>query len=201
MFITENDNKVLKFLEDHKALTLNQIYRMFFKDYKYASRRMKQLEINNKVKSYELKVPKFQNKIGKKTYYINKKLTFHDILINEFCTQVIQKGGQIIKLKYAPYFKKFHIMPDALIYFIYGNKLYMNFLEVDVKHITSITKLKLYEKLAQENIVQNMCFGKFPDIVILRENTNNIQYNSKYFHTIFLDFNYSQFNQLILNLK
>jgi len=191
--LTERDRDVLKWIENYKAITLKQANTLFFNNYKSCSRRLKQLEEEEKIlKSY-------QNSITKeKVYYVENKISAHDLFIYDFYAKLVQEGAKIRKFKKQPQYLSGLIRPDGFFEFEYEGNLYFILLEIDLTHFTSTSKFGLYEKLFKENEIQKECYNTFPIVTVIRPTNNDIRYNSNNFEVVYLDFKFTNFRQLIL---
>lgn len=188
--LTDRDRQVLRHIEDHKAITIKQAQKLFFKNYESARRRLKQLENMGLLHSYENKIS------DEKVYYSEKKISSHDLLVLDFYAELVFQGAAIRQFRKQPKFLNDLIRGDAFIEFLYENNLYYIILEVDLTHFTSSSKMQLYEKLYKEGTLQKECRGVFPSVVIMK-NHSDIRYLSNNFEVIYLDFKLFDFNSKI----
>lgn len=190
------DKQILKFLEENKAVTIYQAYRMFFNEAKFgydrARVRLKQLEEFGLLRSYKNKLT------DEKVYYTDDKISSHDLYVNEFYSLLVLYGCTNINIKRQPRFLKDLIRPDALIKFEYKNNLYFILLEVDFTHITSTSKFQLYEKLYKNEELQELCLGVFPLIVVISVDENPIKYESENLDILYLNDKLDNFKEKIL---
>lgn len=197
------DKSVLKYLEEYKAISVIQASKLFF-DNKYdsARKRLKILEENNFLKSYENKLN------NQKVYYIEKMISSHDLLIMDVYAEIKSMGFQICKFKKTPQYLNGRIVPDAYIEFITidansGKKYkYFFFIEVDLSHFTGANKFQLYEKMCRDNVMEVDCgTDVFPNILILRPTKNDNRYRSGNFNTIYTNFELSNpsFSEILTN--
>lgn len=186
----DRDKEVLRHIEDYKSITVKQAQKIFFKNYESARRRLKQLEDMKILKSYENKLT------NEKVYYIEDKLSSHDLLAMDFYAELICNGATIRQYKKQPRFLNDMIRGDAFIEFLYQNNLYYIILEVDLTHFTSSGKMQLYEKLYKEGTLQKECKGVFPSIVIIK-NHSDVKYLSNNFEVIYMDFKLIDFSSRI----
>lgn len=192
--ITDRDKEILMFIEDHRALTVKQAQRIFFGDnYEGCRRRMNELADRNVLKSYISKLT------GQKVFYMEKKISDHDLLILEFYSHLIAAGCKVRKFKKNLHYLNDLIRPDAFFEFSYDNNLFFTLLEVDHTHYTSIDKFKLYEKLFREGELKKECYGTFPILSVMRATTKDLRYSSKMFDIIYLDFKLDKLNDLLLD--
>ncbi|NFN94551.1 hypothetical protein FDB28_10720 [Clostridium botulinum] len=180
--LTERDRRVLKWIEDYKAISVPQATELFFNGtYESCRRRLKQLEDMELLKSY---ISQFSRE---KVYYEEKRLKDHDLLVYDFLKVIKKRSGEIRQIKLQPQYLKGIIRPDAYIEFTLENNLYFIILEVDYTHYTSNIKMQLYEKLYREGTLQKQCYSTFSIVIISRPTLNYIRYNSSNFNVIYTD--------------
>lgn len=191
--LTERDKKILKWIEEYKAITVNQCTEIIFNhNYEGCRRRLKQLEDMGLLKSY---ISKFKNE---KVYYQEKKLRDHDLLVYDFIKQIKKHDySYLLELKTQPHYLKGLIRPDAFIAYEYNNIAHFVLLEVDYTHYTSSIKMQLYEKLCKTGQVQKDCFNTFPLIIIARPSLSDIRYNSSNFNVVYTDLSYSNIDNFL----
>jgi replication initiation and membrane attachment protein DnaB len=190
------DKKILKFLEDNKALTITQASRMYFNEAKYAYDRarvrLKQLEEFGLVRSYKNKLT------DEKVYYTDDKVSSHDLYINEFYSLLVYHGCTNVEIKRQPRFLKDLVRPDAIFKFEYEENLYFVLLEVDFTHVTSLSKFQLYEKLYSTEELQKKCYGIFPLITVISVDENPLKYESNCLDITYLNEKMDNFKDRIL---
>ena len=184
------DREVLRYLEDDEAISIQQATKIFFKNYDSARRRLKQLEEMEILKSYINRITK------EKVYYVDKKVSAHDLLRMDFYAELVNNGAKILEFKKQPRLLNDFIRPDAFIKFTKDNNLYFILLEVDLSHFTDSSKLQLYEKLYKENELQPKCYNMFPTLVLLKSQVTTT-YKSQNFEVIYLDFTLRNFTEKI----
>ncbi|NFS12591.1 hypothetical protein FDE77_15320 [Clostridium botulinum] len=190
--LTERDRKVLTWVQDYKAITVDQASTLFFNNsYESARRRLKQLEQMELLESSTSVV------LNNKFYFDNSPISDHNLLVLEFIKVIKKQGAELIDLKIQPNYLNDKIRPDAFIIFSYNNNVYFILLEVDYTHYTSNIKMKRYEELYKTGELQKECYNTFPIIVISRP-TKGIRYNSKNFHVVYLDLFYNNIVRLLL---
>jgi hypothetical protein len=188
--LKDRDKELISWLEVNHAISVKQAQFIFFKNYEVARRRLFQLQEMGVLNSYINELTK------EKIYYYNKKLTPHDLFKHDFYKKIVEHGGEVIRFDREPRYLNDLIRSDGYFEFKYNNLIYCCILEVDFKHFTDTKKMILYEKLYREGTLQHE-LGVFPMIVILRQNID-IRYNSTNFDCLYLDFNLSLFNELVL---
>ncbi|ERI90960.1 hypothetical protein HMPREF1982_03522 [Clostridiales bacterium oral taxon 876 str. F0540] len=191
------DKQILKFLEENKAVTIFQTYRMWFNEAKFgydrARVRLKQLEDYGLLRSYKNKLT------DEKVYYTDDKVSSHDLFINEFYSLLVFNGCSNIQVKRQPRFMKDLIRPDALFKFEYEGNLYFVLLEVDFTHVTSISKFQLYERLYKTEELQKVCLGVFPLITVISIDESPLKYESDSLDIIYLNDKLDNFKNKILD--
>lgn len=193
--LTERDGKIMSWLREYKAITVNQATHIFFSGcYEGCRRRLKQLSDNNILKSYNL------YEMKDKIYYLEKRIKYHDIVVRDLIKEICKRGGEIWRFKTNPYYMNGDIIPDAFIEFKLNNNLYFILLEVDATHFTSAEKMQRYEKLYKTMELQNQCYGVFPLLLIARPTLNDVRYNSKNFDVIYTDMKYSNLDKFLFNI-
>jgi replication initiation and membrane attachment protein DnaB len=190
------DKQILKFLEQNKAITIYQAYRMYFNEAKFgydrARVRLKQLEDYGLLRSYKNKLT------DEKVYYTDDKVSSHDLYVNEFYSLLVFNGCTNIVIKRQPRFLKDLIRPDALFRFEYKNNLYFVLLEVDFTHVTSTSKFQLYERLYKSEELQKICHGVFPLITVISIDENPIKYESDSLDIVYLNDKLDNFKEKVL---
>lgn len=189
--LTERDKKILKWMEDFKALSIKQCSSIFFNNnYESCRRRLKQLEKMELLKSYKSKL------LGK-IYFQEKKLKDHELLVYEFIREISVLGTNIRKIKIQPQYLNGLIRPDAYVEFVYKKNVYFIFLEVDYTHNTDQNKLDLYEYLCKRGDLQETCYGTFPLLVVARAVARG-KYESDYLDVVFTDFGFGNLKELLV---
>lgn len=190
--LTSRDREALTWIENYKALSINQASILFFNNsYEGARRRLKQLEEMQFLKSYIIKESK------EKVYYWNKKIGKHDLLILDFIATMKFNQAELLDYKCKPQYLGGKLIPDAFMIFKYKDRVLFILLEVDLHHYTSNIKMQTYEELFKSEEIKSECFGTFPIILISRP-TKGIRYNSKNFHVVYLDLLYNNIESLLL---
>jgi len=177
------DRQIIEYINEHKAITIKQASRLFFNGakckYDRARKRLKQLEEQNVLQSY---INKINNE---KVYFLDKKLSAHDLYVLELYSLLIESNCEILEFKTQPLYLKKQIRPDAFIKFRHDNLIYLIFVEVDLTHFTSLNKYQTYEMLYRTEELQSK-YGTFPIIVVVGDNP--IEYESCNFDIVYLKF-------------
>lgn len=163
----QRDKNIMKFMEDYSCgLTIRQVYRMFFKDKKageqMARKRLKILAEFNFLKYYS------NPATSERVYYLEKKITSHDVLLMDFYSLLIFCGAEVKTFTKEPVFEfnNKKMQPDGFFSFKHKGALQACFVEVDFTHATNIIKFDPFYK----NGVFREKFGGDPFIVIISEN-------------------------------
>lgn len=161
--ITNRDEQILQFLEDHTLITSSQIQRIFDMSQVVQSRRMNKLvkSIPNlkqsKFSPYYNLFSEFNNKDLLKNenfYYLNRKPknVMHEILMNEFYINLIEKSNmfnfEVLKFdcKYTIEKNGVRVKPDAYILIRYDNMEYEYLFELENNKSFNCKKYYLLEK-------------------------------------------------------
>lgn len=189
--LMQRDKDILRYLEDYKAISIKQAMKIFFNNsYGGARRRLAELEKMKLLKSYENVLT------NEKIYYIEEKLSAHDLYVMDFYAELISQGATIRQFKKQPRYLNDMIRGDAFIEFAYDNNLYYLILECDLTHFTNNSKMQLYEKLYKDGDLQKECKGMFPSIIIMKEK-DDLRYMSNNFEVVYIDFQLSNFKSKI----
>ena len=197
--LQSRDRQVLRFLEEHRAITTQQAINIFFKKDISAYRRLNQLEEAGILESYMRSKNKVYKLAGE-----TKELSEHDLLIYDFYSWIYSKNGVVIDFKKNPHYFKNALIPDALVKFKfpYEGQVYTiySLLEIDLNHYTDNTKMNVwYEKLYREQVLKSWCgAAEFPFIIIARP-TQGIRYNSKNFNCVYCDLKFTNLDRLLLS--
>lgn len=191
--VTKRDKEILIWIQDYKAITINQAKVLFFNNsYDNARRRLRLLEQQGILNSYILRETK------EKVYYIDKKISLHDIYVLDYIKKLKELGCRIVDIVIKPRYLNDSLIPDALVKFAYNDDLYITFLEVDYKHTTEYLKFKsLYERLYRERDKHDEFLGTFPIVVVANLNAS-IRYNSLNFSTVWTSLDYENLKDLLL---
>lgn len=189
--LTKRDKRILRWMENFKALSIKQCSSIFFNNnYEGCRRRLKQLEKMELLKSY-------RSKLLGKIYYKERRLKDHELLIYEFIKEIIVLGANIRKIKIQPQYLNGLIRPDAYVEFVYKENVYFIFLEVDYTHNTDKNKLDLYECLYRRGELQDKCYGTFPLLLVARPVVAAREYESNYLDVVFTDLEFGNVKELL----
>lgn len=186
----EIDREILIWIEKYKAITIKQASRMFYEgDYRYdrSRKKLKAMEDKQLLKSYINSITK------EKVYYVQDKLSAHDIYIFDFYSKLVEHGCANIEFRKEPRFLKGLLRPDAYFQFEFEGYIYYVLLEIDLTHY-STNKLQLYAKLERDGELKNECLV-FPQVVIV--GVNAIQKEFHNLDIVYLPFNLKRFEKVL----
>ena len=197
--LQSRDKEILKFLEDHRAITTSQAAQIFFNGCKISTyRRLNQLEDAAILESYT----RGKNKVYKLPG--DRELSEHDLLIYSFYAWIYSKGGEVLDFKKNPHYFKNALIPDGLFKFRlpYEGQTYTCYvlLEIDLNHYTEADKIMtLYPKLYREQILKEYCgLAEFPFVVIARP-TPGIRLQPREIDVIYSDLKFTNVDRLLLS--
>lgn len=176
----DRDRDILKFLEKYRGLTIKQATRLFFPSYSYAQKRMKVLEEEGLIRSH------FNKIFNEKVYTLQDKISTHDLYVIEMYSLLKESGCEIKDFQVQCKIFKDQLRPDCYISFIYDGGQYFYFIEIEDTHQTTMIKFQTYEMYFKTGEQQDKCSGVFPDIILI--GYNKLEYQSKNFGTIYMDF-------------
>lgn len=142
--ITDRDRRIIKFVEMHKSITINQCAILYFYGHKQAyDQARKRLQVIHKeglLKRYR-KDPKHEA-----VYYIDKKLKVHDIkLIDVLSNLATIKGFKVLEVKketkFEMSFQNITYIVDGTLVIKEDNKFLPILIEIDYTHYTSKEKI------------------------------------------------------------
>lgn len=185
--LTSRDKEILRFIEEHKSLTIRQAQYLFFNGtYEGARRRLAELEKFGLLKSAISKGR------SEKVYFDGKNLSDHDLYKIDYIANLKKMEFEILEFNSKPSYFNNKLKPDALVICRKNGYRYITFLEVDYTHYTDNIKLKtLYEKLAREE------FKETSFILVVARPTPGIRYSPVEYDAIFTDLEFSNLNKYI----
>lgn len=197
--ITERDRCIIKYVEMMQSITIDQCSRLFMSDsrskYKIAQRRLDQL-----VRNRYLKVAKTDT--NENIYYIDRKLSYHDLLINSFYIYLLNAGVANLQFGKSKQWMNGKIISDAFMRFDYGDKPdeYTFYIILEVCWTHKRIPLDQYEVLFKSGEAHKLCQDTFPLIVIMDDTKHSDQhyYHSNLFRTVQIDFDLSNFSLIFL---
>jgi hypothetical protein len=188
--LTKNDMKILKFMNEHGSITINQCYKLFFNHAKYghdlARKCLKALYDMGECKYTTLKNSTSLERI----YYVVKPYSAHSLYLMDFYANLVSSGAEIIE------FKKEYVQPnlrsDAFVIFKYKGSKVLAFIEVVLTHQVNYER---YEALKDTFDLQRQ-YGIFPMLFIISGVPD--RYKGNKLVVKYLDYNLSEFNKIVL---
>ena len=197
--LQSRDRQVLRFLEEHRAITTQQAINIFFKKDISAYRRLNQLEDAGILEHYMIGRNKVYKLSGE-----SRQLSCHDTLIYDFYAWIYSKNGVVLDFKKNPHYFKNQLIPDALVKFKlpYEGQNYLCYalLEIDYTHYSSEEKIMtLYPKLYREQVLKEYCgLAEFPFVIVARQ-TKGIILRPKEIDVIYSDLKFTNVDRLLLS--
>lgn len=183
MYLTDRDKEILRWIEEHKSITINQCSKIFYTNnkegYQQARKRLRKLNQCNYIKRFR------KDMRSETVYYLDKKLSFHDLKVFDILAELIYLGAEIKN------FEKEYVIPageknyrsDALIEFIYNKYYYIFLVEIDHTHFTSFKKLiEIYKSNFFQEKYKEFGQNIFPEVLILREYETKNKMYTEYFN-------------------
>lgn len=134
IYITDTDNKVLQFVEEFGAITINETRNIFYntqiKGYEIARRRLGKLVSYKKLNVYR------DMDLNLNIYTMGKKMTQHGILALDYYSELVRLGANIVYFKQEqPWLidlstKKAKYNSDAYCCYYFEGKVYFDIVEV-----------------------------------------------------------------------
>lgn len=203
--ITDRDQAILRYIEEFKSITIEQCRRIFCNEQKrgdvIARRRLNRLLSYKKIKMDRDKVT------NQNVYYMDSKLSFHDLLVMDYYSELKSLGANILYFKIKKEWMDKTIISDAFCCFNIDNKIFFDIIEVNKTHFPDLDK---YKKLYSTSEPQEFCNkvyqslgGNDIDIIPRFILIDNVQHKEDPFinqdvEVIQLDFNLSQIAKLFL---
>lgn len=184
--LTDRDLEILNWINKYRAISIEQCQWIFFNgSYESARRRLSILEKDKVIKSYISRATK------QKVYYIDKKISDHDLYILDYIKELKKNGCNLVEIKIKPQYLKGIMIADAFVKFKFFKYTFNTILEVDFQHPTEELKLNtLYEKLAEEISEYSEFNGRSFILIMVKPLIQNV-YNSKNFDSIYTDLKFS----------
>ncbi|WP_221389235.1 hypothetical protein [Clostridium perfringens] len=198
--LKERDWNILRHIEMYGAISLKNVSSLYFdgeyktEEYRYrcAARRMQALEKKGILLSYR------NSYTEEKIFYLNKKVSPHDLFIQDLWRKLKELNFKILEFNINVSLMNGQLKPDALIVADYEGTIVNYFLEVDLNHYTSKSKLIKYEMFYKSDEFKKICNSESPCLIIARPtHTRDIRLTSKLFDIIYTDLKYSKLERFI----
>jgi len=132
MYLTDEDQKILQFVEDYGSITINQCQSMFYntqyKGYEMARKHL------SKIVGYGRLIVYRDDYCNKNVYHFGKKPSYHGILALDYYSELIKNGANIIYFKQEQPWMIINNKPkycsDAYCCFSIGKKVIFDIIEV-----------------------------------------------------------------------
>lgn len=188
--LVQRDKDILRFVEKYGGITIYQCAKMYFKNAKHsydlARKRLKKIYDMGLLKYYTNKMT------DERVYYIDRKLSPHDIYVYNFYAELIYYDAVIHEFIHEPRWMGNKYRSDGFFKFSFNGIMRIACVEVDLTHNTNFDK---YIEIYESNEIQEK-YGGFPMIVVI--NDEAIEYSNDYFDVVALDYKLNKFNEKIL---
>jgi len=205
--ITDTDNKVLNHVEEFGSITIKQCTDIFY-NYQTYGYDISRKRLSKLVKYGKLKFVRDYTS-NQNVYYMDKPLSYHDLLIMDFYAKLKNHGADIKQFKLNKYWLDNKLISDAFCSYSIGDSLFFNIVEVVKTHALELEKYKtLYDSFeghkacdeVYKSVGGKTTLNTFPRIIVV----DNVDHRNKYFinddiEIIQLDFKLSEFTKIFLN--
>ncbi|EOU1598035.1 hypothetical protein LTX50_001499 [Clostridium perfringens] len=198
--LRERDYNILRFIEKYGAISLKNACSIFFngeyknEDYRYrvAARRMQTLEKKGILQSYR------NSYTDEKIYYTNKKLSPHNLFIQDFWRKLLEMGFEVLEFNTNVSLMKGQLKPDAFVLAKYDDILVNYILEVDLNHYTDKSKIVRYEMFYKSDELTELCDTRKPCLIITRPtHSKDLRYSSSLFDIVYTDLKYTNLERFL----
>ena len=97
-----------------------------------------------------------------KIYYTNKKLSPHNLFIQDFWRKLLEMGFEVLEFNTNVSLMKGQLKPDAIVLAKYDDILVNYILEVDFNHYTDKSKIVRYEMFYKSDELTELCDTRKP---------------------------------------
>jgi hypothetical protein len=153
--ITERDNEILNFVESYGSITIDQCKKIYCTNCSrgdvIARRRLSKLVQFDKLKVGKDKIT------NQNVYYMDKKLSFHDLLSISYYAKLIESGSRMSHFKRVKQWSN-ELKSDAFICHHVGNEVMFDILEVVRTHAPDLDK---YKRLYDSTVPQKYCSAMY----------------------------------------
>jgi hypothetical protein len=169
--------------------------KIFFKDqksgYDIARRRLKKMTEDNILKMSR------NISTNENVYYVDKKLSYHDLIINNFFAALINSGATINFFEKRKTWMNDKIRSDAFCSYDSGGYTFYNIIEVCRTHFK--IPVAKYEELKLTGEAQQLCSGSFPRIILIDDVDHKTKIESDYLKIIQLNYNLDDFPKIFMD--
>lgn len=158
--LTAKDIEIISFIQEFGAVTANQIHKLFFSNPDQgellARQQLRRIVANGDIQR------EIDRKTGKYVYFTKKALSGKNLLVTEFYLKLFLGPGRI--KDFENNFSVGNIRPSAYVTYLYQNRIYLIFLEV--QYAQNPLDLQKYEQLYESGAWK---LPAFPKIVIISD--------------------------------
>lgn len=187
--LTSRDRNIYNFIEAYESITIDQCSKIFMTDkkrrYEIACRRLNRLLELDYIKVGTIKYS-HQN-----VYYIDKKLSYHDLMVIQYCAEIMALGATEIRLERNKNWNS-DFISDGFVYFKINGKSYISIIEVCLSNRK--VHLDKYDDLYTSNVIQD-AYGVEPSLVIISE--FHEKYPTDYIPVHVFDFTFNNLIQIM----
>lgn len=170
MAVTAKDRSLVRFVEEFDSVTIDMARRLIWNEQK-SGYKIAQTRLGKLVDGKYLKVSRTET--NENIYYINKKLSYHDLLINRVRIELINAGVKLIQFERKKWWlnNKFH--SDIFIQCDYGDNYYFFFWEICWTH--KDINMVGYEELceSEEGLKIIDYKGMIPTLVVMDDSSHD----------------------------
>lgn len=209
MYLTDTDHIMLRHIEEFKSITIKQCQKIFYNTQNYgydiARKRLKKMSNYGKVKVARDSVT------NQNVYYLDKKLSYHDILLMDYYAELISSGVKIIRFDIKKEWMNGQIISDGFCAYSLGNNIYYNIIEVNVTHFPINEEKDKYNKLFESKEAHYECdmiYKKiggdssfvFPRFILIDDMTHRNEFKINDEIEVYqLDHKLNEFNKIFLD--
>jgi len=205
MYLTNQDQKILQFVEEFGSITINQCSNMFFntqtQGYEMSRRHLKKLSNYKKI---EITRDAYCNR---NVYHMGKIPSYHTILILDYYTELIKNGAHIVYFKREQSWLNKSYFSDGYCCYKIGEKVIFDIIEViRTKNIETDKYIDIYKSGEAhelcDDIYRKLGGAKrelFPHLIIIDDVRHKKDlYVNDDIKVIQLDFKLSDFSKLFM---
>lgn len=201
--ITTRDREIIKFIEQYDSITINQCADMFIPN-KSSGQQIARKRLGVLVKAGYLKVDKTDT--GENIYFIDKKLRYHDLLVNSFFIELNKIGAKDIEFtRHKSWLTQKSINGSKYLesdgFFKFKYEGYEMYIILEVCYTKKTIPLKKYEELYISGDAHNECNELFPQIIVMdssKHNTENFYGESENIKIKQVQFDLSDFPKIFI---
>lgn len=195
MYITNRDKAMLRFIEQHGSITINQAANIFFTNnnfaYDQARKRLRTMYQNNIIKRFK------QDIYAEVQYYFDRPVKAHkskliDVYGNLSSIGNIAKFEKELKIECKDKYRKIDGFLELEIESENEIAMYPVIIEVDYTHNTSLQKLK---EIYESNYFQEI-YDVFPTVLIVKKYDWQEKFTTDLFYYKFLNWDLEELKEV-----